>query len=121
MGEQETAHKLDGSAVLSALYHGYGIDTPAEFIKKIEAGTYTVIHLFPGGYVLCRWIGKDLEVLTYAGSMDKADKAIEIVERIARAGEARAVIGLARCGWKPKLQAFGYTTGTNLCFFRKEL
>jgi hypothetical protein len=117
MDEQtETADQL-----ISRLYEGYNLDSPAQFLEKISKGDYEIYKLTKSCYALARWNSGYFEVLTCAGNVEESERAMLAIEKIARDGGAHGVIGLARYGWKSLLEKLGYDAGTKLCFFRKEL
>ncbi len=117
MDEQtETADEL-----VSRLYEGYDIDSPAEFLRKIERGDYEVYKLTKHCYALARWNNGCFEVLTCTGNIPESEAAMLAIEKIARDGGGHSIMGFARYGWKNLLDDLGYTTGTKLIHFRKEL
>jgi hypothetical protein len=118
MDEQKEAA---ADELINQLYVGYDIDSPAEFLQKIERGDYEIYKLTRHCYALARWTDGCFEVLTCVGNLEESAKAMQAIEKIARDGGGHAVIGLARYGWKSLLNELGYTTGTKLVHFRKEL
>ena len=114
------ADKLED--ILTALCNSYGLLTRENFLAKIVSGEFEVIKLANSCYGLVRWKhDKVLEVLTCTGNYEGAEGAMLSIERYATGGGAKAIIGLARWGWKPLLERMHYQTGSRLFFFRKEL
>jgi hypothetical protein len=118
--DEQTESKTDK---LEQLYDSYNLDSPPAFLDKIVNGEYEVWRLANSCYSLVRWLdqGETLEVLTCAGSVEGAEGALLSLEQIAVKVGAKRIIGLARYGWQPLLDSLGYTTGTKLVHFRKDL
>lgn len=115
---------LDRQTITERLRQGHGLLSYSAYVEALAKGQIEIVLLPNACAALCAFAntadGYTLNVLTITGTLETAAQAICALEEAAKQLRVDAIISIGHPGWKPTVEALGYTAIPRL-FMKKVL